>query len=170
MILYIIVSDILEPTKNKDISFMNEALKEAEKALSEGEVPIGSVIVKDGEIVGRGYNQTEGKKDVTAHAEIVAIRDAEARLGGWRLSGTTMYVTNEPCTMCAGAILLARIDRLVIGASSPKSGACYSLKNLLEDDRLNHTVNLNIGVLENECSRLMKDFFKELRDKRSRNK
>lgn len=167
MILYIIVSDILESTKNKDIAFMKEALNEASNALSEGEVPIGAIVVMNDEIIGKGYNQTEGKKDVTAHAEISAIRDAEARLGGWRLSGATMYVTTEPCTMCAGAILLARIDRLVVGASSPKSGACYTLKNLLEDSRLNHTVNLEKGVLEDECAGIMKDFFKELRSKKS---
>lgn len=145
---------------------MTEAIGEAEKAYREGEVPIGAVIVKDGHIIGCGHNETESQKDVTAHGEMTAIRLAESNLGGWRLSGCTMYVTAEPCTMCAGAIVLSRIERLVTGTASPKSGACWSLKDLLCDDRLNHNVELTKGVLEEECSRLLRDFFKEMRHNR----
>ncbi len=148
-----------------DVTFMKEALKEARKAYEKGEVPIGAIVVKDGQIIGRGYNETEIKKDVTAHGEMTAIKNAEETLGSRRLNGCSMYVTSEPCTMCAGAMVLARIDRLVTGADSPKSGACYSLKNLLSDERLNHQVQIIKGVLEEECSTLLKDFFKELRIK-----
>lgn len=143
---------------------MREALKEAEKAYAKSEVPIGAVIVLNGQIIGAGHNETESTKDVTAHAEMTAIRQAESRIGGWRLSGCTMYVTAEPCTMCAGAIVLSRIDRLVTGAASPKGGACYTLKNLLADERLNHSVELTTGILKEECSILLKDFFKNLRN------
>jgi len=150
---------------DQDITFMKEALKEAKKAYKKGEVPIGAVITKDGKIIGRGYNSTEGEKDVTAHGEMIAIKKAEMELGSRRLNGCTMYVSTEPCTMCAGAIVLARIDRLVTGAESPKSGACYTLKNLLCDERLNHTVQLTKGVMEEECGELLIGFFKEIRGK-----
>lgn len=163
MIIYLIVSDKFINHENTDIHFMKEALKEAKKAFEKGEVPIGAIIVKDGEIVGSGHNEIERKKDVTAHGEITAIKRAEKKLESRRLSECTMYVTAEPCTMCAGAMVLARIKRLVTGAPSPKSGACYSLKNLLADNSLNHTVDLTKGIMEDECSRLLKDFFKELR-------
>lgn len=154
--------------KKNDMAFMKEAIKEAKKAYAEGEVPIGAVIVRDGHIIGRGHNATEARKDVTAHGEIIAIREAEGKTGGWRLNGCTMYVTAEPCTMCAGAIVLSRIDRLVTGAPSPKSGACYTLKNLLVDDRLNHIVELTNSVLEDECSTILKDFFRKLRADKSK--
>lgn len=154
--------------EKSDIAFMMEAIKEAKKAYGKGEVPIGAVVVKDGYIIGRGHNETEFQNDVTAHGEIIAIRKAENTIGGWRLNGCTMYVTAEPCTMCAGAMVLSRIDRLVTGAPSPKSGACYTIKNLLIDDRLNHTVELTSGILENECSRILKDFFRELRTNKSK--
>ncbi len=143
--------------------YMKQALGEAEKAFAEGEVPIGAVIVKDGEIVGRGRNSAEKSKDPTCHAEIMAIRDACKRLGGWRLPGCDMYVTAEPCSMCAGAIVLARIEKLYIGTLDPKAGACVSLNNIVTDTRLNHQVQLFTGVMKEECSALLKEFFKQLR-------
>ncbi len=151
-----------------DERFMREALLEAELAGSKGEVPIGAVIVKDGEIVGRGRNRVEETCDPTDHAEILAIRDACRRLGARRLTGCDMYVTLEPCSMCAGAIVLARIDRLYIGTEDPKSGACVSLSNITTDERLNHRVELKTGLLREECSEILKAFFRELR-KRPKN-
>ena len=143
--------------------YMQEALKEANAAAAEGEVPIGAVIVRDGEIIARAHNRTEQDKDPTAHAEILAIREAAARLGGWRLPGCSMYVTIEPCSMCAGAIVWSRIERLYIGAMDPKAGACGSLYNIPCDSRLNHNVEIETGLMGEECSRLMKDFFRKLR-------
>jgi len=143
--------------------YMQEALKEAKAAAAEGEVPIGAVIVRGGEIIARAHNRTEQAKDPTAHAEILAIREAAARLGGWRLPGCSMYVTVEPCSMCAGAIVWSRIERLYIGAMDPKAGACGSLYNIPCDSRLNHNVEIETGLLGEECSRLMKDFFRKLR-------
>ncbi len=143
--------------------YMLEALKEANAAAAEGEVPIGAVIVRDGEIIARAHNRTEQDKDPTAHAEILAIREAAARLGGWRLPGCSMYVTVEPCSMCAGAIVWSRIERLYIGAMDPKAGACGSLYNIPSDSRLNHNVEIETGLMGEECSRLMKDFFRKLR-------
>ena len=151
-----------------DEMFMREALKEAYLAGEAGEVPIGAVIVKDGTVVGRGRNSTESSKDPTCHAEILAIRDACERLGALRLTGCDMYVTLEPCSMCAGAIVLARIDRLYIGTEDPKSGACVSLSNITTDERLNHRVELKTGLLREECSEILKAFFRELR-KRPKN-
>lgn len=145
--------------------FMKEALKEAQKAYDKGEVPVGAVIVHRGEIIGRGYNLNESANDPTAHAEIMAIRQAAEALKSWRLLETEMYVTTEPCSMCAGAIVLARIPRLFIGAMDPKSGACGSLMNITQDDRLNHTVEIHTGILEEESSKLLKAFFKDLRNK-----
>ena len=143
--------------------YMREALKEANAAAAEGEVPIGAVIVRDGEIIARAHNRTEQDKDPTAHAEILAIREAAARLGGWRLPGCSMYVTVEPCSMCAGAIVWSRIERLYIGAMDPKAGACGSLYSIPTDSRLNHNVEIETGLMSEECSRLMKDFFRKLR-------
>ena len=143
--------------------YMLEALKEANAAAAEGEVPIGAVIVRDGEIIARSHNRTEQDKDPTSHAEILAIRAAAARLGGWRLPGCSMYVTVEPCSMCAGAIVWSRIERLYIGAMDPKAGACGSLYNIPSDSRLNHNVEIETGLMGEECSRLMKDFFRKLR-------
>ena len=143
--------------------YMQEALKEANAAAAEGEVPIGAVIVRDGEIIARAHNRTEQAKDPTAHAEILAIREAASRLGGWRLPGCSMYVTIEPCSMCAGAIVWSRIERLYIGAMDPKAGACGSLYNIPCDSRLNHNVEIETGLMGEECSRLMKDFFRKLR-------
>ena len=145
--------------------FMEEALRLARMAYEAGEVPVGAVVVKDGEIVGRGFNSTETDKDPTCHAEIKAIREAARTLDGWRLSGCSMYVTLEPCSMCAGAIVLARIDDLYIGTLDPKSGACLSLANIPSDDRLNHQVTLHCGILQQECSAILKEFFRELRNK-----
>ncbi len=143
--------------------FMEEALKLAGMAYEAGEVPVGAVVVKDGEIVGRGFNSTETDKDPTCHAEMKAIREAAKALGGWRLFGCEMYVTLEPCSMCAGAIVLARIDRLHIGAMDPKAGACGSLRNIVSDERLNHRVEVSTGLLQEECGKLLKDFFRSLR-------
>ena len=150
----------MEKTKEE---YMQEALKEANAAAAEGEVPIGAVIVRDGEIIAQAHNRTEQAKDPTAHAEILVIREAAARLGGWRLPGCSMYVTIEPCSMCAGAIVWSRIERLYIGAMDPKAGACGSLYNIPCDSRLNHNVEIETGLMGEECSRLMKDFFRKLR-------
>lgn len=147
--------------------FMKEALKEAEKALSIGEVPIGAVIEKDGLIIGRGHNLTETSKDPTAHAEIIAIKDAARTLGGWRLLGCQMYVTTEPCSMCAGAAVLARIQKVTIGTLDKKTGACGSLMNILQDERLNHFVQIETGIMQQQCEEIMKSFFKTLRKKKS---
>jgi tRNA(adenine34) deaminase len=146
-----------------DNFFMNKALDEAYEAYELDEVPIGAVIVKDGRIIGKGYNRKEVSSDTTNHAEIMAIKEASKNLKNWRLTGCTMYVTVEPCPMCAGAIVNSRISELVIGTMDPKGGACGSLYNIVEDDRLNHRVEVRRGILEEECSNIMKDFFKKLR-------
>jgi len=146
-----------------DEAFMREALKEAHKAYEINEVPIGAVIVKDGEIVGRGFNQKESLKDATLHSEITAIKEACNNLGGWRLPGCTMYVTLEPCPMCAGAIVNSRIDRLVIGAKDLKTGACGSVLDITNNKMLNHQPEVKFGILEEECSKLLKEFFAGLR-------
>ncbi|WP_027400312.1 tRNA adenosine(34) deaminase TadA [Anaerovorax odorimutans] len=148
-------------------SLMEEALKEAEKAFSIGEVPIGAIIEKDGNIIGRGYNRTESMKDPTSHAEIIAIKEAAANLGGWRLLDCNMYVTMEPCSMCAGAIVLSRIKKVYIGTMDKKTGACGSLMNILQDDRLNHYVEIETGIKQKQCEEIMKTFFKKLRKKKS---
>lgn len=146
-----------------DELFMKEALKEAYKAYEIKEVPIGAVVVRNGEIVGRGYNQKETLKDATLHAEISAIKDACRNLGGWRLPGCTMYVTLEPCAMCAGALVNARIERLVIGSKDLKTGACGSVINIVQMEKLNHQIDVQFGILEEECSNMLKIFFAELR-------
>ena len=148
--------------------YMRIAIEEAKIAASLGESPIGAVIVQDGKVVGRGHNTTETAKDATCHAEMNAIRDAARNLGGWRLPHCSMYVTLEPCSMCAGAIVLARIEQLYIGTADPKSGACGSLRNIVSDERLNHRVEVHTGVLQEECSGLLKDFFKQLRKKKNK--
>lgn len=148
--------------------YMVEALKEAEIAASEGEVPVGAVIVRDGEIIARAHNMTEQTKDPTAHAEMLAIRQASQRLGGWRLPGCHMYVTAEPCSMCAGAIVWARIEKLVIGTMDPKAGACGSVFNIPQDRRLNHFVEIETGLMREECSQILKDFFSRLRENNNR--
>ncbi|WDV45936.1 tRNA adenosine(34) deaminase TadA [Clostridiaceae bacterium M8S5] len=149
-----------------DEYYMKKAIEEAKKAYIKEEVPIGAIIVKDNQIISTGYNLRETSKDATTHAEIMAIKEACKILGGWRLSGCTMYVTIEPCPMCAGAIVNARIDRLVIGAMDLKAGACGSIYNIVEDYRLNHRVEVKTGVLKEECSRVIKQFFSDLRNKK----
>ena len=148
--------------KNEHERYMALALREAVKAARIGEVPIGAVIVKDGEVVGRGYNRSESGKDPTLHAEMIAIRRAAKRLGAWRLIGCTMYVTVEPCSMCAGAAVLARLDAVVAGAENDKSGACGSVKDILSGN-LNHCVDYTVGVSGPECAALLSGFFKGLR-------
>lgn len=147
--------------------YMNAALEEAKKACAAGEIPIGAVIVKDNKIISRAHNETESLKDPTAHAEMRAIRRAAKVLGGWRLTGCEMFVTAEPCSMCAGAIVWARIEKLYIGTMDPKSGACGSVFNIPQEKKLNHFVKIETGLMQEECSRLMKDFFKQLRKKKS---
>jgi len=142
---------------------MRQALAEAEKAGARGEVPVGALVVGDGVVLGTGYNAIEHEQDPTAHAEMLAIRRAASSLRSRRLLGTTLYVTLEPCAMCAGAIVLARIPQLVFGAFDSKSGACGSLCNVVQDDRLNHRCELRGGVLEEECADLLRQFFAELR-------
>lgn len=146
--------------------FMKEALKEAEKAYNINEVPIGAVIVRDGEIVGRGFNTRESDKDPTAHAEMNAIRAASGLLGGWRLHQCDMYVTVEPCPMCAGAIMLSRIKNLYIGAEDSKGGACGSVINIPQNEKFNHFVNIEYGILEEECRDILQKFFVKLREMR----
>ena len=147
---------------------MAEALCEAQKAYELGEVPVGAVVVRNGEIVGRGHNLTETSKDPTAHAEMIAIRAASEKLGGFRLIGCSMYVTVEPCSMCAGALVWSRIERLYIGTRDPKAGACGSIFNIVQEPRLNHRLEVEIGIMQEECSGIMKKFFKELREKRKK--
>ena len=149
-----------------DEYFMKLALEEAKKAYNLKEVPVGALIVKDNIIIGTGYNLRETKKDPTAHAEIIAIKKASQALGGWRLLGCTMYVTIEPCPMCAGAIINSRIDTLVIGANDPKMGSCGSIIDITQNPYFNHRVNVKKGILEKQCSQIMKSFFKELRNRK----
>ncbi len=146
-----------------DERFMRAALREAECAAEEEEVPIGAVVVLSGRIIGRGHNQREKLNDPTAHAEMLALTAASAHVGDWRLSGCTMYVTLEPCPMCAGAILLARISRLVFGTHDPKAGACGTLYQLHDDPRLNHRVPITTGVMGDECGEVLRSFFQRLR-------
>jgi len=154
---------------DSDVAGMRLALDEARRAAELGEVPIGAVIVhgelgRGGEVVGRGHNRRESDGDPLAHAEMLALRDAAfRRTDGWRLTGTTIYVTLEPCAMCAGALVLSRVERLVYGAADPKAGFCGSLGDLVRDPRLNHRLEVTAGVLEEECSALLKDFFAGLR-------
>jgi len=149
-----------------DEFYMKKALEEAYKAFSMGEVPVGAIIVKDGKIIGRGFNQRETLKDPTAHAEILAIKEASKSLGGWRLLGCTMYVTLEPCAMCAGAIVNSRIERLVIGTRDLKRGCCGTVEDLTNHPKFNHRLGVEFGVLEEECSSILSKFFKELREKK----
>lgn len=157
----------METEEQKHDKYMQAAIEEAKKAAQIGEVPIGAVIVRNDEIVGRGYNLRETKKDPTLHAEMIAIREASERLGGWRLIGCTLYVTLEPCPMCAGAIVQSRIEQVVYGAPDPKAGCTGTLMNLLNEPRFNHQVPVIRGVREEECAMLLKEFFRALRSKRS---
>lgn len=142
---------------------MKEALKEAKKAYEKLEVPVGCVIVKDGKIIARGYNQKETKNDTTKHAEIIAIEKASKKQEAWRLNDCEMYVTLEPCPMCAGAIINSRIKKVYIGTMDEKTGACGSKLNLLEDYTFNHKVEVENGIMQEECEKMLKNFFKMLR-------
>lgn len=148
--------------------FMKEALRQAKKAEKIDEVPIGCVIVYEDKIIARGYNRRNIDKNTLAHAELSAIKKASKKLGDWRLEGCTMYVTLEPCQMCAGAIVQARIDKVVIGSMNPKAGCAGSVLNLLQISAFNHQVEIDRGTLEEECSLLLSDFFKKLREKKRR--
>jgi tRNA(adenine34) deaminase len=147
----------------EDQVWMLEALAEARRAAGIGEVPIGAVVVREGEVIGRGHNRREIDRDPLAHAELLAIREAASRLEGWRLEGCTMYVTLEPCAMCAGALVNSRVERLVYGAADPKAGYCGTLGNLVQDPRLNHRLEVTAGVLESESAALLRGFFASLR-------
>lgn len=151
--------------QSNDARYMRAALQQAKKALALGEVPIGCVIVHDDMIVGRGYNRRNTDKSTLSHAEISAIKKASRVLGDWRLEGCTLYCTLEPCQMCAGAIVQARIDRVVIGAQSPKSGCGGTLLNILQNEDFNHQVAVTNGVLEEESQALLQQFFQELRQR-----
>lgn len=148
-----------------DEEYMGLALSEAQKAYALGEVPIGAVVVKDGEVIASAHNLRETGHDATAHAEVLAIRRACEKLGHWRLTGATLYVTIEPCPMCAGALVMSRVDRLVYGAADYKAGAVESLFNITNHSSLNHRMEVRAGVREEECRTLMKEFFRERRKK-----
>ena len=147
----------------KDILYMKEALKQAKKAASILEVPVGAIIVKDNKIIARAYNQKEKKYDSTKHAEILAIQKASKKLKSWRLTDCEMYVTLEPCSMCAGALIQSRIKKVYIGAMDEKTGSCGSVFNLLKDYKFNHDVDIEYGICKEECEKILKDFFKDLR-------
>ena len=147
-----------------DEYFMKEALEEAKKSYNILEVPVGAIIVYDGKIIGRGFNKVETSKNSLSHAELFAIDGASKALDAWRLLDCTMYVTLEPCAMCAGAIVNSRIKRLVVASSDPKRGCAGSIMNIVNHEKLNHRVEVEIGILEEECTRLIKKFFRELRE------
>ena len=153
-------------TMKDDRYWMRQALMEAQQAADVGEVPVGAVVVFKGEVIGRGRNRREANNDPLAHAEILAIRDAAAKVGGWRLNGCEMFVTLEPCAMCAGALVNSRVDRVVFAARDPKAGYCGSLGNIVRDERLNHQPEVTEGVLSEESSVLLRDFFASLRRNR----
>jgi tRNA(adenine34) deaminase len=146
-----------------DEEWMEEALAEARRAASEGEVPVGALVVKDGRLLGRGRNQRETLHDPTAHAEMIALTQAAAAVGSWRLDGATMIVTLEPCPMCAGALVNARVSRLVYGADDPKAGACGTLMDIVSDPRLNHRLPVTRGVLGAACGAVLTEFFRARR-------
>ncbi|MDD6211794.1 MAG: tRNA adenosine(34) deaminase TadA [Clostridiales bacterium] len=150
--------------------YMKAALKQAEKARALGEVPIGCVIVCDGKIVGRGYNKRNTNKTTLAHAEMIAIDKASKKLGDWRLEGCTLYVTLEPCQMCAGAIVQSRIDKVVMGTMNPKAGCAGSVLNILQMAEFNHQVEMETGVLKEECTQVLQQFFRDLRIRNKREK
>lgn len=144
---------------------MKEALKEAKKAFNKEEVPVGAVIVKDGKIIAKAYNIKESKKDATCHAEILAIKKACKKLNSWRLIDCEMYVTLEPCSMCAGALIQSRIKKLYIGTTDNKTGACGSVLNLIEDYKFNHKIEVEKYILKDECEKILKEFFRYLRER-----
>jgi tRNA(adenine34) deaminase len=151
------------PDPTRDAHFMRLALDMAHHALHAEEVPVGAVLVQNGQILATGFNQREGTQDPTAHAELMAIRSASITLGSWRLTGTTLYVTLEPCAMCAGAIIQARIARVVFGTWDPKAGACGSICNLTAETRFNHRVTVHSNILSEECRAILQNFFQHLR-------
>ncbi|HHX62774.1 MAG TPA: nucleoside deaminase [Epulopiscium sp.] len=153
-----------------DIIYMKEALKEAQKAFNLDETPIGAIVTMGGEIIGRGYNRRNTDKNPLAHAEIIAINEAATKIGDWRLEECTLYITLEPCPMCAGATVQARIPKVVFGARSPKAGFAGSVINILQLDTLNHQVEIVEGVLEEECSHILKQYFQNMRETRKKNK
>ena len=155
--------------KNRE-KYMRAAIREAKKAYALEEVPIGCVIVYQDKIIARGYNRRNTDKNTVAHAEMSAIKKASKKLGDWRLEGCTMYVTLEPCQMCAGAIVQARIPKVVIGAMNPKAGCAGSVLNILQVERFNHQTEIEHGILEEECSQMLSDFFRELRRKKKEEK
>ena len=151
---------------DEKIKFMKEALKEAQKSYKKEEIPVGAIIVKDGKIIARGHNLKETKTDPTKHAEIIAIQKACKKLQTWRLTGCTMYVTLEPCSMCAGSLIQSRLDKVVIGTMDEQTGACGSVLNLLADYKFNHIVQIETGIMQEECKTILQQFFKELRAKK----
>ncbi|HZG59539.1 MAG TPA: tRNA adenosine(34) deaminase TadA [Anoxybacillus sp.] len=153
-----------------DEYYMQLAIEEAKKAEEIGEVPIGAIIVKDGEIIARAHNLRERDQRSIAHAELLAIDEACKALGSWRLEGATLYVTLEPCAMCAGAIVLSRIEKVVFGASDPKGGCAGTLMNLLQEERFNHQAEVVSGVLKEECGQMLSDFFRKIRMKKKQQK
>lgn len=165
-----ISTDQAEFQKKIDEKYMRQAIRQAKKAYELDETPIGCVIVHEGQVIGRGYNRRNTDKNPLAHAEITAIRKASRKLGDWRLEECTLYVTLEPCQMCAGAIVQSRVARVVVGCMNPKAGCAGSILNLLDMKEFNHQVQLETGVMEEECSALMKEFFKELRMKQKMRK
>ena len=155
-----------EFTAEEKAYFMGQALKEAEKSLAKAEIPIGCVIVKDGQIIGRGHNAREELNQAIMHAEIMAINEANRHEGNWRLLDATLFVTIEPCVMCSGAIGLARIPQVIYGAANQKFGGAGSLYNILTDERLNHRVEVETGILEDACAKIMQDFFRQGRERK----
>ena len=163
-------TDLCTEQKKLDEKYMREAIRQARKAYKLDETPIGCVIVHDGQIIGRGYNRRNTDKSPLAHAEISAIKKASRKLGDWRLEECTLYVTLEPCQMCAGAIIQSRVTRVVVGCMNPKAGCAGSVLNLLDVKAFNHQAELTTGVLEEECSALMTGFFRELRERKKMQK
>ena len=163
-------TDLSTEQRKIDEKYMREAIRQAKKAYKLDETPIGCVIVHDGKIIGRGYNRRNTDKSPLAHAEISAIRKASKKLGDWRLEECTLYVTLEPCQMCAGAIIQSRVTRVVVGCMNPKAGCAGSVLNLLDVKAFNHQAELTTGVLEEECSALMTGFFRELRERKKMQK
>jgi tRNA(adenine34) deaminase len=149
--------------RESDESFMREALRQAQKAYEADEVPVGAVVVRAGKVIGRAYNQVELLKDATAHAEMLALTQAEAAVGDWRLIDCDLYVTKEPCVMCAGALIHVRIRRLIFGCADTRSGAAGGMINLLQHSALNHDCEITFGVLQNECAAILQDFFRQKR-------
>ena len=149
-----------------DQYFMREALRQAQKAYSLDEVPVGAVVVRNGKIIARAYNQVELLKDATAHAEMLGLTEAEAAVGGWRLTDCDLYVTKEPCAMCAGALVHTRVHRVIFGCADPSAGAAGSLMNLLQIPAFNHRCEITSGVLEEECAAILQTFFRQRRDEK----